>query len=406
MKKVAIILMIALLIAYVWSQKSNLISKGPVRIGAIYSLTGTMAVSERPLIDTIEMAVEEINTDGGLLGRKVEVIVADGKSSPDVAAKEAERLISEEHVNVLIACWTSACRKAVKPVVERHNTLMFYPVQYEGMEESNNIIYTGAAPNQQIVPGTRWMTEQFGDKVYLAASDYIFPRTANLIIKDILVVTGGTISGEKYLPLGSADVGSMVNDIVKGRPDLIINTINGDTNMHFFKALKDKGLQDIPIMSFSVSESDLLHFGGNGLKNHYGTWSYFSSTDNEENREFVAAFKKRFGNERSTSDPIFSTYISVRLWADNIIDNGSFDPEVLNNSIIHHSYKSSGGMLSVDRSTRHLWRTTRIGKVMEDGSYKEVWSSGSPIRPTPYPLSRNRAEWNDILKGLTERTAQ
>lgn len=405
MKKVAAILLIVIFLSS-WGCNMGLTEKAPIKIGALYSLTGTMADSEAPLIDAIKMAADEINAEGGLLGRKVEVVVADGRSSAGVAAKEAERLISEEHVNVLIACWTSECRKAVKPVVEKYNSLMFYPIQYEGMEESPNIIYTGAAPNQQIVPGSKWMIEQFGNKVYLAASDYIFPRTANLIIKDILKVTGGTISGEQYIPLGSPDVGNILKDIVRNKPDLIINTINGDSNMHFFKALRDNGLENIPIMSFSVSESDIMQFGGNKLKTHYGTWGYFSNIENDENKKFIRAFKSRFGNNRITNDPILSAYISVRLWADNVAHTESLDTEIQNNSIAHHSYKSPSGMLSIDRNNRHLWRTSRIGKVREDGSYEEVWSSILPVRPAPFPLSRTKSAWNDILKGLSERVAQ
>jgi urea transport system substrate-binding protein len=178
----------------------------PLRIGVLHSLTGTMAIGEAPLVDAVRLAAEEINAGGGLLGRPVELVVADGRSDPAVFVAEAERLIVEEKIDALFACWTSACRKAVKPVVERYGHLMFYPVQYEGLEQSPNIVYTGSVPNQQIIPGTRWALDAFGKRVYLIGSDYIFPRAANRIVHDLIAAADGRVLGERYLPLGSADV--------------------------------------------------------------------------------------------------------------------------------------------------------------------------------------------------------
>ncbi|HNI74623.1 MAG TPA: transporter substrate-binding protein, partial [Accumulibacter sp.] len=194
-----------------------------LRIGVIHSLTGTMALNETPLVNAIRLAVEEINSRGGLLGREVEMVLADSRSDATVAAAEAERLITTEGVSVLFACWTSACRLAVKPVVERHHHLLFYPVQYEGMEQSPNILYTGSAPNQQVVPGTAWALREFGKRVYLLGSDYVFPRTANMIIRDLVKTSHGQIVGERYVPLGEQqELGRIVAEIAAVHPDVVL----------------------------------------------------------------------------------------------------------------------------------------------------------------------------------------
>ncbi|MFZ2406888.1 MAG: transporter substrate-binding protein, partial [Methylobacter sp.] len=255
-------LMGILIMAAFMTGRHYLVAVIPIKIGVLHSLTGTMAVSEKPLVDAVRLAVEEINAQGGLLGKPVEIVVADGKSDPDVFAQEAERLIEREHVSVLFGCWTSASRKAVKPVVEKHRHLLFYPVQYEGMEQSANIIYTDAAPNQQIVPGTRWAAQKFGQRVYLVGSDYVFPRTANIIIADLINISGGKILGERYLPLGSADVAAIIEDIARKKPDVVLNTLNGDSNAAFFSALAAAGLSDLPLVSFSVEEGGMLAWNG------------------------------------------------------------------------------------------------------------------------------------------------
>lgn len=400
LKKPAIFRTVALLLVLTISSCyyiKSISHKEPIRLGAIFSLTGDMAVSEAPLADAVRMAVDEINAGGGLLGRRVELAAIDAKSDWGLAAKEAERLIAKENVKALVACWTSACRKAVKPVVEKYGTIMFYPGQYEGMEESPDIIYTGSAPNQQIVPGTIWMTEKFGRKVFLAGSEHIFPRTANVIIKNFLKATGGSISGESYIPLGSADVNLMVDAIAKARPEIILNTISGNSNLDFFKALQDRGLQDIPVMSFSIPEGELVQLGADKLKNHYGAWSYFSSLQNEENKGFVNGFNARFGAGRKPGDPFVSAYCSVLLWAEAVRETNSLDKDVVYSGLLRQTLKAPGGMLSIDRTTRHLWKMARVVKVREDGRYEEVWSSSAPVRPSPFPMFRTKSEWNELL---------
>lgn len=375
--------------------------KEPIRIGVLHSLTGTMAVSEAPLVDAVRLAVEEINAAGGLLGRPLEMLVADGKSDWNVFATEAERLIGQEQVSALFACWTSACRKAVKPVVERHSHLMFYPVQYEGLEQSPNILYTGSAPNQQIVPGARWAITQFGRRIYLVGSDYVFPRVANLIIRDLAVAAGAEILGERYLPLAGNQVADIVADIQRRRPDVVLNTLNGDSNAAFFAALEQAGLGDLPLVSFSVAEGEMRAWGGAKLTRHYGVWSYFQSLPREENRRFVAAFQARFGAERVTSDPLEAAYLGVHLWAQAVRGEGSADPLRINAPILlRQTLDGPSEVTAVDAATRHLWKMVRVGRVRTDGQFEQVFASQAPLRPAPWPIFRTHEGWQALLDRL------
>lgn len=368
----------------------------PIRIGVLHSLTGTMAVSERPLVDAVQMAVSEINARGGVLGRPLEMVVADGQSDAAVFAREAERLITQEKVSVLFGCWTSSSRKAVKPVVEKYRHLLFYPVQYEGLEQSPNIIYTGSAPNQQIIPGTHWALENLGKRVYLLGSDYVFPRTANRIIRDIVRVAGGQVLAERYIPLGSGDMAASVAEIQRLKPDIILNTINGDSNFDFFRALQTTDAKNVPILSFSVSEGELTNQPGLSPRAHYAAWSYFQSIATANNRRFVADYKRLFGDERVTDDPIEAAYFGTHLWAQAAQDVGVVEPERVNNAVLLQSFDAPSGIVSVDRATRHVWKRVRIGKTEPDGQFKELQASLSPLRPEPFPSYRSYAEWQQV----------
>ena len=365
----------------------------PIRIGVLHSLSGTMAVSEKPLVDAVRLATEEINHSGGLLGRPLQLVVADGRSDWDVFAREAERLITDEKVDVLFACWTSACRKAVKPVVERHRHLMFYPIQYEGLEQSPHILYTGSAPNQQIVPGTRWALDKFGRRVYLLGTDYVFPRTANRIIRDLVGASGGTVLAERYLPFGASAVDDIVVDIRRQRPDVVLNTINGDSNAAFFTALVQAGLADLPVVSFSAAEPEMVAWQGSRLHRHYAVWSYFQSVANDENLRFVSAWKARFGADRATSDPVEAAYVGVKLWAQAVVDARASAPERVNSALLRQSMVGPSGVVVVDSNSRHLWKMVRVGKVLPDGQFEQVFASSRPLHPEPWPFYRSRQDW-------------
>lgn len=369
----------------------------PIRIGVLHSLTGTMAASEKPLVDAVSLAVEEINAAGGLLGQPVEIVLADGRSDWPTFAREAERLITEAQVSALFGCWTSACRKAVLPVVEGHQHLMFYPVQYEGMEQSRHLLYTGAAPNQQIVPGAHWALQSFGKRVYLVGSDYVFPRTAHLILRDLISASDGQVVAERYVPLAGTDFATIVEDIRLHRPDVLFNTVNGDSNAALFQALANAGLADLPVLSFSVAEPEMRAWHGTRLRRHYAVWSYFQSLPEPTNRRFVAAWRARFGADRQTSDPIESTYNAVHLWAQAVREAKSSAPHRVNPALLGQSLSAPSGIVSVDSETRHVWKNVRIGHLRPDGQFDLIHVSSRPLRPAPWPHYRSRAEWTVML---------
>ena len=393
-------LAVAVALAFLWWWPHT--APAPIRVGVVHSLSGTMAASEAPLVDALRLASEEINAAGGLLGRPLELVIADGRSDPAVFAQEAARLIVDEHVSVLFACWTSACRKAVKPVVEQHRHLLFYPVQYEGLEESPNILYTGAAPNQQIIPGTDWALNRFGKRVYLVGSDYIFPRTANLLIRDLVYAAGGQVLGEAYRPLGSQDFARIVADIGRQQPDVILNTVNGDSNLALIEALTRQGQSSIPLLSFSLGEVELSAWRGRiQHTNHYAVWGYFQSLDSPTNRAFVRRFQTRFGPERVTSDPIEASYNGLWLWANAVRESGSAQPAVVNRDLGGQSLPGPSGQIAVDNASRHLWRWVHIGHALPSGQFQRVLSLPRPVRPVPYPAYRSPQEWRQLQQRLT-----
>jgi urea transport system substrate-binding protein len=378
----------------------------PIKIGVLHSRTGTMTISERPVIDAVLLAVEEINAHGGLLGRPVQAVQRDGQSDESVFALEAENLIQEDKVCAIFGCWTSASRKAVVPVVEKHNHLLIYPVQYEGMEQSPNVIYLGPVPNQQILPALRWIVGFEGKKRwFLVGSDYIFPVLANAVIHDEAKARGCTIVGEEYLLLGSTDTAAVVKKIDEAKPDLIVNTINGDTNVAFFRALRQANITSkaIPAMSFSVSVQELNSLGPRNIAGNYLAATYFQGLDNPENQAFVRRFHDRYGSERVISDPMETAYVGVYLWAKAVEKSGTDDTRTIRESIRGLEIDSPQGSFRIDPNSQHTTQIARIGRIDETGKLKEVFLSPEPIRPEPYPASRTQAEWTRLVQDLHQR---
>ncbi|MEG3638883.1 urea ABC transporter substrate-binding protein [Magnetococcus sp. PR-3] len=376
----------------------------PIRIGVLHALTGTMANSEAPLVDALKFAAHEINQQGGLLGRTLEVVVADSRSDWEHSRKQALRLIKDEQVAALFGCWTSACRKAVLPVVEIHDHLLFYPLQYEGLESSPNLIYTGSAPNQQIIPAFQWAQENFGPKIYLVGSDYIFPRAANMILKDIAPLLNGQVVGERYLPLGSPDVDEIIADIRAKKPDIVLNSINGDSNLFFFRHWQKQAspANPIPILSFSVAEALGQHMP-KALTGHYLAWSYFQEIQTPENKDFLHRFQRFHKSQQPDhpthvmDDPMEATYIGLNLWAQGVRDAQSIHPKTVRQSLSRQSFAAPQGIVTIDPQTRHLWRNIRIGQFQPDGRVKVVWAQPRPIRPTPFPTFHTKSYWKKLL---------
>ena len=375
----------------------------PIKIGVLHSQTGTMANSEKPVAQAVLLAVEELNARGGVLGRPIQVISADGASDDESFAKEARRLVEKEKVCSVFGCWTSASRKTVRPIFEKNHHLLFYPVQYEGLEQSPNIVYLGAAPNQQIIPAVTWGFSQLGKRFFLIGSDYVFPRTANAIMTDQARALGAEIVGEEYIPLGGRDMGSLLQKIQASKPDLIFNTINGDSNQAFFQALKGS---HVPIVSFSVAEAELQSIDPELTAGHFAAWNYFQSLPGARNRQFVAAFRAKYGSERVTDDPIEAAYCGVYLWAQAVEEAGSDDVNAIRRCIRRQSVAGPEGTVYIDPDTQHAFRTVNIGRIRRDGQFDVMWSSGQPIRPVPFPIYRNQTQWLQFLDGLYQGWGQ
>jgi urea transport system substrate-binding protein len=375
----------------------------PVKVGILLPTSGTLAASGSGVLDATCLAIDEINRRGGVLGRKIVPIIRDTQSSPLVSAREAERLISDEQVSSLFGTWSSAERKTVRPVLEKHDHVLFYPVQYEGLEESPNIIYCGAAPNQQIIPAVQYCFAFLGKRrFFLVGSDYVFPRTANAIITDELKRLGGEVVGEEYVVLGSGDMQPIVKRILETEPDVILSTINGNSNNWFFRSLRQAGItpQTIPTLSFSVAEQELRTLDLGNMVGDYAAWNYFQSLDKPKNKGFVRRFQTRYGSQRVISDPMEAGYASIHLWAQAIETAGRPEPRAIRHAVKNQTFEAPSGPIRVDPENQHLWKIFRLGRIVEAGQFEIIWSSHKPIRPEPYPAGRTHDQWDHFLNAL------
>ncbi|WP_068690683.1 urea ABC transporter substrate-binding protein [Thermobifida halotolerans] len=357
-----------------------------VRVGMLHSLSGTMAISEVTVRDAVQLAIDEINADGGVLGRQIEPVEEDGASEPAVFAEKAEKLLQSDGVATVFGGWTSASRQAMLPVFEGNNGLLWYPVQYEGLESSPNIVYTGATTNQQIVPALDYLKEAGHTKLYLVGSDYVFPRTANQIITAYAAANDMEIVAEEYTPLGHTEYSTIANDIASSDADAVFNTLNGDSNVSFFQQLRSAGVspEDIPVLSVSVAEEEVGGIGTDNITGHLVAWNYYQTTDTPANAEFVAAFQEAYGSDRVTSDPMQSAYNAVHLWKAAVEKADSFEVDAVREALDGITLDAPEGTVTIDGATQHVHKIARIGEIGSDGMITEVWNSGEPIVPDPY----------------------
>jgi len=362
-----------------------------IKVGILHSLSGTMAISEKSVVDSTQLAIDEINTAGGIMGKQIEAIVEDGASDWPTFAEKAKKLIEQDEVVVIFGCWTSASRKAVLPVFEEKNHMLYYPVQYEGQECSKNIFYTGAAPNQQIEPSVDWLLENKGKDFFLVGSDYVFPRTANTIIKAQLAAKGGKTLGEDYLPLGNTEVAPIIAKIKAALPNggVIYNTLNGDSNVAFFKQMQGAGLtaEKYPTMSVSIAEEEVQAIGKDYLLKQYAAWNYFMTVESPENKKFVDAFKAKFGDSRVTNDPMEAGYISVNIWKQAVEKAGGAgtptDLEKVREAAYGQEFAAPEGPVKMFPN-HHISKTVRIGEVRDDGLFEIVYATPAPVDPIPW----------------------
>lgn len=378
-----------------------------IKVGILHSLSGTMAISEKSVVDAEQLAIEEINAAGGVLGKKIEAIVEDGASDWPTFAEKARKLIDQDKVVTIFGCWTSASRKAVLPVFEEKKHMLWYPVQYEGQECSNNIFYTGAAPNQQIEPSVDWLLQNKGKEFFLIGSDYVFPRTANTIIKAQLAAKGGKTLGEDYLQLGNTEVTPIITKIKQALPNggVIYNTLNGDSNVAFFKQMQGAGLtpDKYPTMSVSIAEEEVKAIGPEYLKGHYAAWNYFMTVDSPANKKFVDAFKAKYGADRVTNDPMEAAYIAVYLWKQAVEKAKTTELEAVRKAALGQTVEAPEGTVTMENN-HHISKVVRIGEVKEDGQFNVVFATPKAVTPIPWnqfvaETKGYSCDWSDAAKG-------
>ena len=356
-----------------------------VELGFLNSTSGAMAISEQTVRDSLMLAAEEINAGGGIMGKQIEFIEEDGQSEPTVFAEKIAKLLTEDNVAAVFGGWTSASRKAMLPVVEGANGLLFYPVQYEGLEASENIYYTGATTNQQIIPAMDFLKSEGVKTLFLAGSDYVFPRTANKIIKQYAAELGIEIVGEEYVPLDSDDWTTQVAKIAEAKPDFVFNTINGSSNVGFIKAYDEAGLgaDSSPIISVSIAEEEAPSMGVD-LTGQYAAWNYFQSVDSPVNTTFIEAFQAKYGADRPTSDPMEAAYTSLYLYKNMVEKAASFCVDAVNAASDGVTFDAPEGTVTVNGENHHIAKTGLIGQINADNQFDIVWTSEGPIEPDPF----------------------
>lgn len=371
-----------------------------IKVGVLHSLSGTMAISETTLKDTVLMMVDEQNKKGGLLGKKIEAVVVDPASNWPLFAEKGRELLTKDKVDVIFGSWTSVSRKSVLPVLEELNGLMFYPVQYEGEESSKNVFYTGAAPNQQAIPAVDYLMNDLGvERFVLAGTDYVYPRTTNKILEAYLKGKGVAASDImiNYTPFGHSDWQSIVSDIKRfgseGKKTAVVSTINGDANVPFYKELGNQGIssEDIPVVAFSVGEEELSGLDTKPLVGHLAAWNYFQSVETPENEAFIKAWHAYTKNpDRVTNDPMEATYIGFKMWANAVTKAGTTDVDAVEQVMIGQTTPNLTGGIAVMNKNHHLSKPVLIGEIQDDGQFEVVWETDGVVAGDA---------WSDFLPG-------
>ncbi len=375
-----------------------------IKVGVLHSLSGTMAISESVLKDTVLMTIAEINAKGGLLGKQLEAVVVDPASNWPLFAEKAKQLITQDKVAVTFGCWTSVSRKSVLPVFEETNSLLFYPVQYEGEELSKNVFYTGAAPNQQAIPAVEYLMSKDGGaakRFVLLGTDYVYPRTTNKILRSFLHSKGITDADiiEEYTPFGHSDYQSIIAKIKKfaseGKKTAVVSTINGDSNVPFYKELGNQGLKatDVPVVAFSVGEEELRGVDTKPLVGHLAAWNYFMSLKNPVNDAFIKKWSDYakannipgHKDKPLTNDPMEATYIGINMWAQAVKKAGSTDTDKVIKAMAGQTFPAPSGITSkMDEKNHHLHKSVFIGEIKADGQFNVVWKTPGPVRAQPW----------------------
>jgi urea transport system substrate-binding protein len=374
--------------------------EAPIRVGILHSRSGATAASELAMIDGELMAIDEINRQGGVLGRKVEVVEADGRSDPSIFAAEARRLIETEGVDVIFGCGSPIDRKRVEAVVGEKQRILFYPGRHEGMYIPNDVITTGPLPNQQVIPAISWCVETLGaKKLFLAGSRDILSYTDHAIIREQARALGVQVVGEKFIGLDDATAADVAAAIKASRPEVVVSTIVGEENQAFYQSLARAGLtaSQTPVVSLTISEQELRDLPIKDLTGHYAAWPYLESIETPANRAFVQRFRARYSMDRSPCDATVAAYNAVYFWARAVEEARSDSVPLVWESLRRASLNAPEGVVSIDWGTICTWRPIQIGKIQGDGRFTIVWSSLQAIRPNPFPVLKTRSEWTALV---------
>lgn len=358
-----------------------------VKLGLLHSLSGTIAIAEASLVDAEKFAVEEINASGGVMGKRIELVIEDGASDNSVFAEKARKMLERDKVAAIIGCYTSASRKAVLPALNQAKGLLYYPTYYEGQEQDARVIYPSQEATQSVIAACDWMAREKGKSFFLVGSDYIYPRTCNKIAKPTIAKAGGQVVGEEYVPLGHTEFSSIINKIKAAKPACIYSTVVGGSNVAFFKQLRAAGLDGGKqvLLSTVVSENEIEGIGRDNAVGYYACMGYFQSLKNPVNEKFVRAFKAKFGAERVIGDPMEVAYNSVYLWKLAAEKAKSFDPDKVIAASAGLTLDAPEGRIRVDDKNHHVWKKVRVGRARTDGQFDIVWESPTEVAPNPFP---------------------
>ncbi|MGH6645526.1 urea ABC transporter substrate-binding protein [Aquabacterium sp.] len=372
-------------VASPWMVQQAFAQEGTVKVGILHSLSGTLALAEASVADAEKLAIDEINAAGGVMGKKIVAVVEDGASDWPTFAEKSKKLLEKDKVAAVFGCYTSASRKAVLPVFEQLKGLLYYPTFYEGMEQSPNVMYTAQEATQQAMAACNWLIDKKGKSVYMIGSDYIWPRVTNKIARPTITKAGGRVLGEEYLPLGATNFGSVINKIKALKPDIILSTVVGGSNVAFFKQLSSAGVDfsKTTVMALAVTEEEVSGIGAENVKGAYTCMGYFQSLGNPANQKFVAAFKAKYGAKRVTGDTLSCAYTAVYLWKAAVEKAGSFEVDKVVAASAGLEFDGPEGKIKFHASNHHLWKHARIGTFGADGQVKVVYESPL-IEPNPF----------------------
>lgn len=358
-----------------------------VKLGLLHSLSGTIAIAEASLVDAEKLAIEEINANGGVMGRKIEAVIEDGASDNAVFAEKARKLLERDKVAAIVGCYTSASRKAILPALGRAKGLLYYPTYYEGQEQDKHVFYPSQEATQSVIAAIDWMAREKGKTFFLVGSDYIYPRTCNKIAKPTIVKAGGKVLGEEYAPLGHTEFSSIINKIKAVKPDCIYSTVVGGSNVAFYKQMRAAGLDGSKqvLLSTVVSENEIEGIGKDNAEGYYACMGYFQSIKSPANEKFVKAFKSKYGQDRVIGDPMEVAYNSVYLWKLAVEKAKSFDVEKVIAASSGLELEAPEGTVKMHATNHHVWKKVRVGRARSDGQFDIVWESPSLVEPNPFP---------------------